>query len=195
MSTARKCGAVAGRAAGHSIIMRCLRMSKKIAEIQNSIAKALNGLPNVFSTVQWGGRAYKLPGPNGSMKKPRLLAHVWLGDDGNHVSLSFKLKKQRAAVVVDEFEWIQPHSFRTLAPSGWITAIVNQKFQARIVIGLLTECHRDLAPAKNAEESAAAKRRRGTPTGGDETARRIDLVLNRKREEGWKPASTDSFDH
>lgn len=169
-------------------------MSKRIAGIQESIAKALNALPEVFSTVQWGGRAYKLPGPNGNRKKPRLLAHVWLSDDGGHVGLSFKLAKNRAREVVDQFDWIQPHSFRTLAPSGWITAEVSAKPQARTVIVLLEECHAGMIPSKKVEHSAATSGR-GRPAGtSSEDARRIDTVLRQKRADGWTPAAADSFD-
>jgi hypothetical protein len=169
-------------------------MSKKIAAIQHDIAKALNGLEGVFSTVQWGGRAYKLPGPNGNRKKPRLLVHMCLSKDGDFVDLGFKLKKQRAADVVDQFAWIQPHSFRTLAPSGWIVAQVRQKSQARAVIALLKESHGDLAPATGTKPTSAGKRSRSRAAASSDDARRIDRVLSRKRDEGWKPAPADSFD-
>ena len=40
-------------------------MSTRLARHMGEIGSLLNDLPNVFSTPQWGGRAYKLPGPNG----------------------------------------------------------------------------------------------------------------------------------
>lgn len=169
-------------------------MPKKIAEIQESIAKALNALPEVFSTVQWGGRAYKLPGLNGNRKKPRLLAHVLLSDDGGHVGLSFKLARNRAVKVVDQHDWILPHSFRTLAPSGWITAEVRTRSQVRTVMALLVECHVGMRPGKRLEPSAATKGQARLTEESSEDARRIEAVLRQKRADGWTPAAADSFD-
>jgi hypothetical protein len=74
-------------------------MNRKITEIQDLIAAALNALPGVFSTVQWGGRAYKV-GPR-KPKAFKLLAHVYLTRDEDAVCVDFKLPKQRAASVVN----------------------------------------------------------------------------------------------
>jgi hypothetical protein len=168
-------------------------MPKSIAAIQELIAGALNALPGVFSTVQWGGRAYKLPGPNGNRKKPRLLAHVWLSDDGDHVGLSFKLQKKRAEEVVDQFGWITPHSFRTLAPSGWITAEVRTKAQCRIIAKLLAECRAQF-PVDDVQPQKSAATRRGKPDGEvDVVTRRIEAVVRQKRAEGWSPAGREDF--
>lgn len=159
-------------------------MNTRIAEIQETIAAALNALPDVFSTVQWGGRAYKLPGPNGNRRKPKLLAHMWLNDDGSSVGLAFKLNKKRADEVIDRHDWISPHSFRTLAPSGWVTANVRSKSQARTTIAYLIESY-DLHPV-----SRETPARRGKPRSESECiTRRIEVVLREKRASGWYPDS------
>jgi hypothetical protein len=78
------------------------------------LAVLLNGLPGVFSTPQWGGRAYKVP--RGGSGKPKLLAHVTPADGDDGVTVSFKLQPPEAATQVERHVWIAPHSFRTLAP-------------------------------------------------------------------------------
>ena len=163
-------------------------MSTRIAEIQQSIANALNALPGVFSTVQWGGRAYKLPGPNGNRKKPRLLAHVCLNKPGDAICVDFKLDRERARDVVDQFDWIEPHSFRTLAPSGWISAEVRSMAQCKVIAKLLVECRAQFP----VNDPPATATRRGKPE-MDTVARRIDQVLRQKRADGWSPADADDF--
>lgn len=164
-------------------------MSKRIAEIQESISAALNKLPDVFSTVQWGGRAYKLPGPGGNRKKPKLLAHTWLNDEGDAVGISFKLDRKRAAEVVDQFRgWIAPHSFRTLAPSGWVTAEVRTKSQCTAAIKLLTESRALYADSEAPPSSPAPPARPGKPKPEIHAIdRRIDLILREKKAAGWSP--------
>ena len=55
-------------------------MAAKGTMLLAEVAKVLNALPGVFSTPQWGGRAYKLP-RGGNSGKPKLLAHVTPVDD------------------------------------------------------------------------------------------------------------------
>src|SRR5688572_30491941 len=89
---------------------RPMTTTRSITQIQEQIASALGKLPGVFSTVQWGGRAYKLPSPNGNRKKPKLLAHVYMDKSGKALFVDFKLEREHARQVVDECDWIKPHS-------------------------------------------------------------------------------------
>ncbi len=141
------------------------------------IGAVLNGLPGVFSTVQWGGRAYKVPGPSGR-SKAKLLAFVSTDGTGADVFVSFKLKPPRAREVVDRHDWIEPHSFRTLAPSGWLTARVRTRRQLAILTDLLHESRALYAPAAETEPK---------PTRHDDAARHIDQVMTNLRVSGWSP--------
>src|SRR6185503_9443501 len=114
-------------------------MNARIKQIQETISAALNKLPDVFSTVQWGGRAYKVQLPGQNKRNFKLLAHVWLSDEEDAVGIAFKLDRKRAPDVVEQFDWIEPHSFRTLAPAGWVTARVTTKTQCAALTRLLTE--------------------------------------------------------
>jgi len=143
--------------------------STRLSVIQDSIASALNAMPGVFSSVQWGGRAYKLPGPNGSTRKPKLLAHICLTKTGDALSVDFKLDRDRAKKVVAAHDWIEPHHFRTLAPSGWVSATVKTKTQAKTLVKLLTES-RALYPIESTPKHAKSE-----PVG--DIARRIDFVM------------------
>jgi hypothetical protein len=165
-------------------------VNRKIAQLQETIAAALNAMPGVFSTVQWGGRAYKV----GTPKKFKLLTHICLVVDERAVGLGFKLKKDRAAKVVDEFDWITPHSFRTLASSGWLEARVWTKSQAKVIVELLNES-RELYPAVESQEKPARNRRRSSSAEGEIVVQRLDAVIAAKRSEGWRPAQADEFDH
>ena len=85
-------------------------MSNRIAELLGEIDRILSDLPDVFSTAQWGGRAYKLPNPNGDRSKPKLLAFVVVARDGDAVSVGFKLDRQRAPNVIEQYKWVAPDS-------------------------------------------------------------------------------------
>ena len=147
--------------------------SKKLAVIQESIAAALNAMPGVFSTVQWGGRAYKLPGPNGSKRKPKLLAHVCITKAGDALSVDFKLERDRAKKVIAAHDWIERHHFRTLAPSGWVSATVKNTTQAKALTNLLVES-RAMYPIESSPKRAKAE-----PTG--DIARHIDSVMRQRK--------------
>jgi predicted DNA-binding protein (MmcQ/YjbR family) len=141
------------------------------------VAKALNALPDVFSTAQWGGRAYKLP--RGGSGRPKLLAHVTPVEDDEGVTVSFKLPPAEAADQVERYDWIAPHSFRTLAPSGWVTAHVRTKRQLGALRKLLVESHA-------LQHTAAAPSRSADST---TEAARIDQVLRDAAGDGWTPQS------
>ena len=174
-------------------------MNRTIAEIQKSLAKALNAMPGVFSTVQWGGRAYKLPGPGSrGMKKPALLTHVCLNKAEDAVCLGFRLEKTRGRAVMRQHSWIKPNSFGSLKNTGWVETEIRTKAECKVIIALLRES-RSLHPipetALPAEKPKTARRGKRAADAEDDSgnARRIDAVLRRKRDEGWRPQSS-AFD-
>ena len=158
-------------------------MSTRIATLLESLSSTLNALPGVFSTAQWGGRAYKLPGPGGNRKRPKLVAFIATTRAGDAVTVSFKLERERAADVVERYAWIEPHSFRTLAPSGWVTAVLTTKRQAGTLKKLLAEA-RTLLPAAEPVEDEPAGPARGRSA--DPVARRIDRVMRDAAADGWE---------
>ena len=164
-------------------------MNKRIQAILDDLSGHLNLLPGVFSTPQWGGRAYKVPGPNGNPNKPKLVAFVALNDARDAIGVQFKLTKERAGQAIDDHDWIKPHSFRTLAPAGWVSARVTTKRQLNVLAKLLAES-RALYPT--VEESTAAIGNR--TTGSDVVSKRIDHVMREMRAEGWQPPNDDDFD-
>jgi hypothetical protein len=166
-------------------------MNERISRLLGEINTILASLPGVFSTAQWGGRAYKLPGPGGGRHRPRLLAFVNPVKDGLAVGVSFKLPPPRAADVIQRHAWIEPHSFRTMAPSGWVSAAVSSKRQLGPLARLLEES-RALYPEARAEreETETTITRAAT----DLVARRIDRVMKEARAEGWSPPADDDFD-
>lgn len=172
-------------------------MNKSTSQIQAALAAALGAMPDVFSAVQWGGRAYKLPGPGSRGKrKPLLLAHVWLEKDESGIGVAFKLPPARAQAMVRTHVWIAPHSFRTLAPSGWVTASIRTKAQCKTLIELLRESRalHPIADATSTESNPTARRGNRDADGqGDATIRRIDAILNQRKEEGWR-VRDDEFD-
>lgn len=165
-------------------------MNKRIGAILEDLAVILSGLSGVFSTPQWGGRAYKLPGPNGNLKKPKLLAHVGITKDQSSIYVAFKLSQQRSIEVVEKYDWLEPHSFRTLAPAGWVTANVTNKRQIATLKKLLIES-RDLYPRVEVEIKTVKNR---ASEKDDGTSRQIDRVMGALAAEGWQPMDDDGFD-
>jgi hypothetical protein len=163
------------------------RVSRLLGEI-NTMASAL---PGVFSAAQWGGRAYKLPGPGGSRKRPKLVVFVSPTKDGRGVGLSFKLPPQRAADVVERHAWIEPHSFRTMAPCGWVSAAISTKRQLKTLSTLLEES-RSLYPSS--KPGGGTTETIVTRAATDIVARRIDRVMKEAKADGWAPPADDGFD-
>ena len=156
-------------------------MAARTTRLLEELAAILNGLPAVFSTPQWGGRAYKVR--KGSAGKFKLLAHVTV--NGRSVHIGFKLPPQRARDVVEQYDWIEPSSFRTLAPSGWVSAGFTTKRQLAVLRKLLAESH-ELHGVKPDEKPA---RKKTAATDTSPAARHIDRVMGEIAADGWSPAS------
>ncbi len=178
-------------------------MARDVKHYLELLGEALTQLPGVFSTPQWGGRAYKLPGPNGNTRKPKLLAFVDITKEGDAVHVSFKLDKERARTLTNKYTWLGPHGFRTLAPSGWVTAQVSTKREINALLKLLTESHNLYSPTpgngeprENTEPTppdCGGRGGRGGRGGSSETARHIDRVMSEARTNGWQPPDAEMF--
>ena len=112
-------------------------------QILDTLADVLNGMDCVFSTPQWGGRAYKVPKPDGTQgkSKGKIVAFVALDEAGKTVHISFKIPPGDAQDACERYDWIEPHSFRTLAPSGWVTATVATRRQVGTLTRFLKQSH------------------------------------------------------
>ncbi|MHC5023062.1 MAG: hypothetical protein ACYTGG_04010 [Planctomycetota bacterium] len=150
------------------------------ASLLESVGSLLDDFPEVFSTPQWGGRAYKLPGPGGRRRKPKLLAFVAPADDGRGVTVSFKLEASLAARSIDRYAWIASHAFGTLGRSGWVTAAVTNRRQLTTLARLLAESRALHPPAEDRGESPS-----GRVTSA--TARHIERVMRDATSSGWTP--------
>ena len=159
-------------------------------QILDTLAAVLNGMDGVFSTPQWGGRAYKVarPGVAGtrakSEPKGKIVAFMALDGSGKAVQVSFKIPPDDARSACERYDWIQPHSFRTLAPSGWLTATVVSKRHVGALTRLLVQSHAlhgvlATGPTETAEASRAT----------DADASHIDRVMDKVRDDGWSPRS------
>ena len=164
-------------------------MNKRVQAILRDLTRRLNSLPGVFSTPQWGGRAYKVLGPNGNPNKPKLVAFVAMNKARDAIGVQFKLTRPRAEQVIDDHDWIRPHSFRTLAPAGWVSAKVTGKRQLTVLAKLLAES-RALYPTVPKTQANPKER----STGSDDVSRRIDHVMREMQAEGWRPRGEDDFD-
>ena len=157
-----------------------------VNELLGSIGKVLNGLPDVFSTAQWGGRAYKLPGANGSLKKPRLVAYVAVTKDESAVAVVFKLPKEASAEATRRFEWIGPFKFGSWEKSGWVEARVSDGRQVRTLARLLREC-RAMFPAMETSSLDELRGRTSAGAPSNPVVKRIDRVMAEAKAGGWKP--------
>ncbi len=162
------------------------RVAARTQMLLAELSALLKGLPAVFSTPQWGGRAYKVR--QGASGKPKLLAFVSPADSGDAVHVSFKLQPPEAAAQVKRHDWIAPHSFRTLAPAGWLTARLSTKRQLAALRKLLEASHglHHTAGAPSADADAAPATPRAA---ADAEAARIERVLREATGEGWTPRS------
>ncbi len=164
-------------------------MNERISHILEEISRGVSRLDGVFSTPQWGGRAYKLPGRGGNRKKPKLVAFVSVNDNDDAITVSFKLMPSRAEEVIEKYGWIEPHGFRTLAPSGWVTACVSTKRQLKPLLRLIEES-RAQYPVQE-EPTAVIEVKRGV---GSQIARHIDGVMKDIGADGWKPRINDDLE-
>ncbi len=156
-------------------------MAKRIFELMGEVGSILNALPGVFSTVQWGGRAYKLPGRNGSTKKPRLLAFVTMTKEEDAINVVFKLPGERSTHAKERFAWVGPFEFGKWEKSGWISARITQKRQLSPLKKMLAECHAMFPVPEIVSESAS-------PTSSSNpVVSRLNRVMAEARADGWEP--------
>lgn len=165
-------------------------MNKRIGAILEDLAVTLNGLNGVFSTSQWGGRAYKMPGPNGNMDKPKLLAFLLVNKDQASINVAFKLSKLRSVEVVQSYDWIAPHSVSTLAPAGWVVTTIANKRQTAILKKLLAES-RDLYPAVEVEVKAPPKRRGRRSAHLEKLNEQMGRIIGELASRGLRPMDND----
>jgi len=156
-------------------------------QILDTLAAVLNDLDGVFSTPQWGGRAYKVASRTGpldrSQAKGKIVAFLALDGAGKAVQVSFKIPPTDARAACDRYDWIQPHSFRTLAPSGWLTATVGTKRQVGTLTRFLKKSHAMHGGRAFTTSDAAGSSRAADDAG------RIDRVMDEVRDDGWSPQS------
>ena len=155
-----------------------------------ALHEIISALPDVFSAVQWGGRAYKLPRPDGTTKKPRLLAFVTLKEKDASIHVGFKLPKDRAADAVDQYAWLNPSTFGTHGQSGWVDADITQKRQLAPLGKLLSECRATFTVNPPDEPEWKSP---GTGKVSNAEARRIDRVMGALKADGWSPPEDDAF--
>lgn len=160
----------------------------RVNELLGDIASILNELPEVFSTPQWGGRAYKLPGANGSRKKPKLLAFVSLTKEQDAVSVVFKLPPELSADSIERFDWIGPFEFGTWKKAGWISARMTDGRRLRTLNRLLKES-RSLYPMRETPKSS--RKRTASSSTSNPVLRRIDRVMAEAKDEGWEPSDIE----
>ena len=157
-------------------------------QILDALAAVLNGMDGVFSTPQWGGRAYKVASRTGPSGKPqakgKIVAFMALDGAGKAVQISFKIPPTDARSACERYDWIQPHSFRTLAPSGWLTATVATKRQVGTLTSFLKQSH-----AMHGVRVATPSEPAGWSRAADDDASRIDRVMDQVRDDGWSPRS------
>ncbi len=159
------------------------------AQILDTLATVLNGMDCVFSTPQWGGRAYKVPksdGAQGNSKgKGKIVAFMALDAAGKAAQVSFKIPPADAHDACERYDWIEPHSFRTLAPSGWVTATVATKRQVGTLSRFLKQSHA-MHRVRTATPPAPSA---GSSRPADLDAGHIDRVMDSVRDDGWSPQS------
>ena len=159
-------------------------------QILHTLATVLNGMDGVFSTPQWGGRAYKVARPDGagtrgrSDPKGKIVAFMALDGAGKLVQVSFKIPPADAQDACEQFDWIQPHSFRTLAPSGWVTATVGSKRHLGTLTRLLEQSY-----ALHGVRAAGPTDTAGSSRATDADTGHIDRVMDKVRDDGWSPQS------
>ena len=142
---------------------------------------------DVFVSEQWGGWAYKIPGPNGNRAKPKLVAFVHEIERGRALCVEFKLQISRADQSITEHDWIDRHPWQNLGPAGWVQAQLTRKPQVPMLSKLITES-RALLPKVRVPETQEVV------TDGSRTARHIDHVMRAARDSGWCPTAADDFE-
>lgn len=139
----------------------------------------LRKIADVDYADQWGGRAYKLPGKDGSRKKPRLLAYVEHAKSGKHLSLEFKLPPEVGAAVISKHKWIDVHPWPNMGGSGWVQAKLTKATQIDCVASLVIEARKQFGEVKR------------PPKVPDEPASTVTTPLGRRIEEATRAAKAD----
>ena len=138
-------------------------------------------LPHVFATVQWGGKAYKLPNTKGDKTKPKLFIFSTLGSDdsGPFLHAEFKLPRQHADHAVKKYDWLAFSTFGNWAKSGWCSAKIRQPAQLKPLLTLFQIAYDNLPkpdPETSKRQSKTSNKQQQTTS--SPVARKIDRIMD-----------------
>lgn len=176
-------------------------MDKRNPELRQAMAEIALSLPDVFEEPKWGGWVYKVTGRGGTKKTSsksggaKMLCYVVDGKNhGWHCQFKLPPPPESVSAVIQAHKWIEEHPWKTLGPSGWVVARPRTAAQLKKLVGLLTES-RALLPTYPDEAEAggeASGGSRASAPGSSPVARRMDAVMRRAREEGWRHDDPDA---
>ena len=132
---------------------------------------------HVFSTVQWGGKLYKIPDPKRGRKKPKMFVFIKIPNDhnnsqaGKHLAAFFKLPDKPAQDAVKKYDWLTFSTFGDWGKKGWLDAQINNKRSLGVLKRLLTITYQQLPlPEQHASTQQSAKAQKTTKKQDDSVA-------------------------
>ncbi len=137
----------------------------------------LESFDGVWSSPQWGGRAYKI----GPQRKPKLFAFVY--EDKGRCMVEFKLPPEAAGQAVQRYRWVVRHPWSNLRRSGWVQVTFQRSAQLGPLGKLLTQTRQLFASTSTPV--------RDKPRARDPVAARIESVMRQARQRGLRPQDGD----
>ncbi|QDU35417.1 hypothetical protein KS4_34980 [Poriferisphaera corsica] len=161
------------------------KQSSTNGQLLEKMETFLFSLPHVFATIQWGGKAYKLPDTKGNKSKPKLFIFSTLGsdDDGSYLHAEFKLPLQQANDAVEKYDWLNFSTFGNWAKNGWCSAKIRKTAHLKPLLALFKITYENLPKPAETSEPKTAKRPSNSKNKQQQTtsspiARKIDRVMD-----------------
>ncbi|QQE10164.1 hypothetical protein JD969_11660 [Planctomycetota bacterium] len=160
-------------------------MPTNTGQLLEHMESYLFSLEHVFATIQWGGKAYKLPDAKGKKSKPKLFIFSTLDkdDQGEYLHAEFKLPLEQANNAVEKYDWLGFSTFGTWAKNGWCSARVRNKRQLNALHKLFAITYESLPKPISEQKTSPSKVSRSKSKKATNTdisspiARKIDRVM------------------
>ena len=159
------------------------------SKLLNELNEYLLAFKQVFSSIQWGGKAYKLPDIKGNKSKPKLFVFTQIDEKNNALIADFKLPLEVAANAVEKHAHLTPSPFSNWAKTGWVSARFTTTRQLTSTKPLFKISYDNL-PKPSISPSSKPTPQSASPSSTSPVAQKIDTIM----QSFTLPSQDDAFD-
>ncbi|WP_432798265.1 hypothetical protein [Poriferisphaera sp. WC338] len=159
-----------------------------VGELAAELDEYLLGFEHVFSTVQWGGKLYKVPDKKLGRKKPKMFVFVNIvtveekGKQVEKLTTFFKMPQVEGDAAVKKYGWIRYSTFGQSGQKGWLDAMIENRRSLGVLKKLVIHTYDALPkPETDSAASSASSDKTGTKKKTGKQRKNKDLTAESKQ--------------